>query len=183
MRKKKNCIWGCRHGSVDLSVPSILPPRVRVQSTPSTLFSIYIVQIVFCHWIWIGMWKERKLTKRGRDWPIFKWNTAFWIRKTVSLSWVVWRDVGVKISPNISKSWPKSSQSSFYTIVRFLPITQKVANYLGFFCWQNWLQRIFTNRPICHVLGTHHKFGFMTWTDLFLATARYDKRLIVQNSI
>ena len=37
---------GCRHSSVDSSAPSILLPRVRVPSTPSTLFSIYIVQIV-----------------------------------------------------------------------------------------------------------------------------------------
>ena len=32
---------------MDLSAPSILLPRVRVPSTPSTLFSIYIVQIVY----------------------------------------------------------------------------------------------------------------------------------------
>ena len=31
---------GCRHSSVDLSAPSILPPRVWVPSTPSMLFSI-----------------------------------------------------------------------------------------------------------------------------------------------
>ena len=31
---------------MDLYVPCILPPRVQVPSTPSTLFSIYIVQIV-----------------------------------------------------------------------------------------------------------------------------------------
>ena len=36
----------CRHSSVDSSAPSILLPRVRVPSTPSTLFSIYSVQIV-----------------------------------------------------------------------------------------------------------------------------------------
>ena len=33
---------GWRHSSVDLSAPSILPPRVRVTSTPSILLSIYI---------------------------------------------------------------------------------------------------------------------------------------------
>ena len=32
---------------MDSSAPSILPPWVRVPSTPSTLFSIYIVQIVY----------------------------------------------------------------------------------------------------------------------------------------
>ena len=31
---------GCRHSSVDSFAPSILPPRVRIPSTPSTLFSI-----------------------------------------------------------------------------------------------------------------------------------------------
>ena len=44
---KNNCIWGCRSSSVDSSAPSILPPLVWVPSTPSTLFSIYIVQIVY----------------------------------------------------------------------------------------------------------------------------------------
>ena len=38
---------GCRHSSVDLSAPSILPPQVQVPSTPSMVFSIYIVQIVY----------------------------------------------------------------------------------------------------------------------------------------
>ena len=33
---------GCRHSTVDLSVPSILLPPVRVSSTPSMLLSIYI---------------------------------------------------------------------------------------------------------------------------------------------
>ena len=32
----------CRRSSVDSSMPSILPPRVHVPSTPSTLLSIYI---------------------------------------------------------------------------------------------------------------------------------------------
>ena len=38
---------GCRYSSVDLSAPSIMPPWVRVPNTPTTLFSIYIVQIVY----------------------------------------------------------------------------------------------------------------------------------------
>ena len=42
------CMYlGCRHSSVDLSAPSILPPRVRVPSTQSNLLSIYI-WIVSC---------------------------------------------------------------------------------------------------------------------------------------
>ena len=39
-------IW-CRHSSVDFSVPSILSPQAQVPSTPSMLFSIYIVQILY----------------------------------------------------------------------------------------------------------------------------------------
>ena len=50
-----------RHSSMVSSAPTILQPRVRIPSTPSTLFSICI-EIVR---------KERKLTERGRDWPIF----------------------------------------------------------------------------------------------------------------
>ena len=38
---------GCHHSSVDSCAPSILPPWVQVPSTPSMLFSIYIVQIVY----------------------------------------------------------------------------------------------------------------------------------------
>ena len=38
---------GCHHSSVDLSVPSILLPQVRVPSTPFTFFSIYIVNLSF----------------------------------------------------------------------------------------------------------------------------------------
>ena len=40
----KNWQCGCRHGSVDLSVPTNLPPLVWVPSTPSMLFS-FIVKI------------------------------------------------------------------------------------------------------------------------------------------
>ena len=46
LRQEVNQMW-CRHSSVDLSAPSILLPRVRVPRTPSTLFSIYIVQIPY----------------------------------------------------------------------------------------------------------------------------------------
>ena len=44
---RNNIFLGCRHNSVDSSAPSILPPQVRVPSTPSMLFSIYIVQTVY----------------------------------------------------------------------------------------------------------------------------------------
>ena len=52
----------CRHSSVVSSSPTILRPRVRIPSTPSTLFSICI-EIVTRN-------NENK-QKRGRDWPIF----------------------------------------------------------------------------------------------------------------
>ena len=41
----KKLFWGCCHSSVDSSVPTILPPQVRVPSTPSTLLS-FIVKLV-----------------------------------------------------------------------------------------------------------------------------------------
>ena len=56
---------GCRHSPVDSSAPSILAPWVQVPSTPSKLLSIYID---LCHV------EKTKITKRGRDWPIFKKN-------------------------------------------------------------------------------------------------------------
>ena len=73
----------CRHSSVDSSAPSTLLPRVRLPSTPSMLFSIYKKSSNCIFVAWIGMWKERKSIKRGRDWPIFnklcetEWQTNF----------------------------------------------------------------------------------------------------------
>ena len=37
---------GCRHSSVDLSAPTILPPRVQIPSTPSMLLS-FIVFVLY----------------------------------------------------------------------------------------------------------------------------------------
>ena len=45
----------------------------------------------------------------------------------------VWPDVGVKSSPKVSKSYPRSSRIIFYKRVRFFKIAQKVANNLGYF--------------------------------------------------
>ena len=42
LARTKKRISGCHHSSVDSCAPSILPPWVRVPSTPSTLLSIYI---------------------------------------------------------------------------------------------------------------------------------------------
>ena len=44
--RSRRQIWymGCRHSSVDSSTPSILPPRLWVPSTPSTLLSFYILK-------------------------------------------------------------------------------------------------------------------------------------------
>ena len=36
---------GCRHSLVDSSLPTILSPRVRVPSTPSTPFFIYNIKV------------------------------------------------------------------------------------------------------------------------------------------
>ena len=50
-----NSNLGGRHSSVVLSAPTILWPRVRIPSTPSTLFSICIE---------IVLRKERKINKK-----------------------------------------------------------------------------------------------------------------------
>ena len=55
---------------MDLSAPSILLPQVSVPSTPSTLCSIYIVQIV-C----LSYELESEKNKRVRDWPFLKKNS------------------------------------------------------------------------------------------------------------
>ena len=36
---------GCRHSSVESSAPTILPPRVRVPSMPSTLFHLFVLYL------------------------------------------------------------------------------------------------------------------------------------------
>ena len=44
----KNSMWGCRHSSVDSSAPTILPPQVRVPSTPSMLYHLWYLCYI-CH--------------------------------------------------------------------------------------------------------------------------------------
>ena len=65
--------WGGHHSFVVSSAPTILRPRVRIPSTPSMLFSIYIVEIETLFLIWNEKWDENE-RKRGQGWPIFrKW--------------------------------------------------------------------------------------------------------------
>ena len=59
-----------RHSPVDSSAPSILPPQVRVPSTPSMLFSIYKVQTVSFS-IEFECEKNENKQKRSQDWAIF----------------------------------------------------------------------------------------------------------------
>ena len=66
LRFQQKCLFmGCRHSSVDLSAPSILPPRVWVPITLSMLLSIYILNCI--------IWKRREYKhKRDRDLELFK---------------------------------------------------------------------------------------------------------------
>ena len=59
----------CQQGSVDSSAPTILPPRVRVPSTPSMLLSIYID---LCH-----VEKTKINKKEARIGPFLKRNIMF----------------------------------------------------------------------------------------------------------
>ena len=68
---KQLAIVGCRYSSVDSSAPSIMPPRVQVQSTPSTLFSIYIVQIVYLSFE-LECEKNKNKQKEAGIGPFFK---------------------------------------------------------------------------------------------------------------
>ena len=56
---------------MDLSAPSIMPPQVRVPSTPSTLFSIYIVQIVYLSFE-LECEKNKNKQKEAGIGPFFK---------------------------------------------------------------------------------------------------------------
>ena len=62
---QKKCSKGCRHSSVDSSAPSNLPPWVWVPSTPSMLFSIYNVQIVYLSFELECEKKENKQKEAG----------------------------------------------------------------------------------------------------------------------
>ena len=54
---KELLIWGCRHSSVDSSAHSIMPPQVRLPSTPSMLLS-FIVKFVL--YLYLCCEKEQK---------------------------------------------------------------------------------------------------------------------------
>ena len=60
---------GCRHSSVGSSVPSILPPRVQLPSTPSLLLSSIVKFVLYLS---LHCEKNENKQKRGRVWPIFK---------------------------------------------------------------------------------------------------------------
>ena len=77
---------------MDSSAPSILLPRVQVPSTPSMLFSIYIVQIVYLPFEFECENNENK-QKRGRDWPIFKKGSANRIRSLCKSCICVWTEL------------------------------------------------------------------------------------------
>ena len=75
---------GCRHCSVDSSVPSILPPRVRLPSMPSTLFSI-IVKFV----LYLSMWCEKrtKINKKEAGFGPFLKNS---FGDVETMNWKTW---------------------------------------------------------------------------------------------
>ena len=70
-RWKIRNMLGCRHSSVDSSAPSILLPRVQVPSTPSMLFSIYIIQIVYLSFELECKKNENKQKEAGIYFSIF----------------------------------------------------------------------------------------------------------------
>ena len=68
-----------------------------------------------------------------------------WQTKSLTVeTQAVWPNVGVKSSPNVAKSYSRSSHSSFYIRVRFFKLAQKVTNIL----LVNLLTKTFKNRPI-----------------------------------
>ena len=94
-----------RYSSVDLSVPSILPPWVWVPSTPSTLFSNYID---------LSCGEARNKQKRGRDWPIFFKKNIGQMRLVKRCSETVWPDDEIKVAQFFFKKYcPKSIHNSF----------------------------------------------------------------------
>ena len=62
-------ILGCRHSSVDLSAPSILPRWVRLPSMPSTLFSF---MVKFFLYLSVQCEKRMKINKKEAGFGPFK---------------------------------------------------------------------------------------------------------------
>ena len=68
-----NKIGGCRHSSVDSPAPTIMPPRVRVPSTPSMLLS-FIVFVVY-----LSCEKNENKQKEAGYGPFFIQITTFFL--------------------------------------------------------------------------------------------------------
>ena len=92
----------------------------------------------------------------------------------------VWPDVGVKSSPNVSKSCPKSSSSSFYARVRIFKITQKVYNHLGYFCYK-FVTEIFKKSPNLVTLLLSFSLS-LSLSTIFFSTQKPPSILIIKNS-
>ena len=112
---------GCRHSSVDLSAPSILLPRVWVPSTPSILFSIYKVQIVYLS-LKLECKKNKNKQKEAGIGPFFKQRTHFYHfhlgRRLGSCNWSQKRNF-LK-SPNVAdKSLKLNFKKFFFEWLRF----------------------------------------------------------------
>ena len=83
-------------------------------------------------------WAEKELSSprhnlTARSRPMFHcrvW-TALW--RLSRRRQTEWPDVGIKSSPNISKTCPKSSHISFTQKVMYFRLAQKVKKYLSFF--------------------------------------------------
>ena len=79
---------GCRYSSVDLSAPFIMPPRVRVPSTPSTIFQFILFKLYICHLNW-----NVKRTKINKNWP----GLARFLKKT--LLWLMAHSLALPWAP------------------------------------------------------------------------------------
>ena len=60
-QRRKDCL-SIRHSSVESLAPAILWPRVRIPSTTSKLFAIYIAEIILCRLNWNV--KRTKINKK-----------------------------------------------------------------------------------------------------------------------
>ena len=78
-------------------------------------------------------------------------------------------DVGVKSSPILSKSGPKSN--SFYVRVRFIIVAPKVANHLGYFWWKFCHQELLKIAQSGHIGWKSTKARF--YKDILSVKLRY----------
>ena len=122
---------GCRHSSVDLSAPSILPPQVRIPSTSAMLLSNYI-WIVTCikdenkqKEAGIGPFLTKKMGRQTKDFAkIWKTNPPPpFIQFQLKVDWIAVYNLSADRFMATTAQLKRPSFWNCRLVVKYLPIT------------------------------------------------------------